>query len=292
MPAGFSIVARGPFSLRAAAGFGFGGREAEPDDGAMRLALVVDGFRQHAGVVLTQDAAGVVHATVKGTGETDALRRQVARVLSLDHDGEEFMAAGRRDPVLGQLQAEHPGQRPVLFHSPYEAAAWAVLSARRPRSHAAVTRRLVCEQLGARFELAGHTMDAFPLPERLLELEAMPGVPPEKVVRLHGVAEAALDGRLDPEPLRAMGAERATACVQELRGIGPFYAGLVVVRATGLADVLPTGETRVLSHAAHYYGRPAPLTPEELAELAEQWRPLRTWAVVLIRLAGDRAGLG
>ena len=48
-------------------------------------------------------------------------------------------------------------------------------------------------------------------------------------------------------------------------------------------------ERRVMGHAARLYGRP------ELAEdleafrtLSEQWRPFRTWAAVLIRLAGTR----
>jgi len=34
---------------------------------------------------------------------------------------------------------------------------------------------------------------------------------------------------------------------------------------------------------------PAPLTLEGLTELAEPWRPFRTWVTVLLRLAGDRS---
>jgi 3-methyladenine DNA glycosylase/8-oxoguanine DNA glycosylase len=33
------------------------------------------------------------------------------------------------------------------------------------------------------------------------------------------------------------------------------------------------------------------LSTEGLAGIAENWRPFRTWATVLIRAAGDRAGL-
>jgi len=40
--------------------------------------------------------------------------------------------------------------------------------------------------------------------------------------------------------------------------------------------------------AARYYGLPEPLGAEAFAELAERWRPFRTWAAVLIRLAGTR----
>jgi DNA-3-methyladenine glycosylase II len=51
------------------------------------------------------------------------------------------------------------------------------------------------------------------------------------------------------------------------------------------------GEPRLASYVPHFYGAgPAPASPEELARVAENWRPFRTWAAVLIRAAGDRAG--
>jgi DNA-3-methyladenine glycosylase II len=43
------------------------------------------------------------------------VRQQVARVLSLDYDGAEFLRVGERDPVIGRLQAAAPGLRPPLF---------------------------------------------------------------------------------------------------------------------------------------------------------------------------------
>ena len=38
--------------------------------------------------------------------------------LSLDIDGQGFLEIGRRDPVIGKLQADYRNLRPVLFHSP------------------------------------------------------------------------------------------------------------------------------------------------------------------------------
>ena len=234
---------RGPFSLRAAAGFGFGPNEGRPPpyDGAMRLAFPVDGDRGYAAVALRQEADdGPVVAELELADGADraAAVRQAARVLSLDHDGRGFAAIGERDPVLGRLQRAHPGQRPVLFHSPYEAAAWSVISARRPSSQAAGIRRALAADLGRTFTVAGEEVAAFPRPERLLELEPRAGLPPEKVERLHGVAEAALAGELDAGRLQEMGPERALEAVRRLRGIGPFYAGLIVLRGTGFADAM------------------------------------------------------
>ena len=166
------LIPRGPFSLKGAAEFGFGPNEgrAPPFDGAMRLAFAVDGGRGYAGAVLRQpDTDGPVSVALETTGgaDPDAALRQLARVVSLDHDGEAFVRVGRRDPVIGELQRAHPGQRPVLFHSPYEGAAWAIISARRPAAQAAGVRLALSRDLGATFELAGETVPAFPQPDVL-----------------------------------------------------------------------------------------------------------------------------
>jgi len=291
-----TLTPRGPFSLRAAAEFGFGGNDGRPPpfDGLMRLAFPLDGGRGYAGVVAAQpDPDGPVECEVRlaeATGGDLALvERQLARVLSLDHDGEEFLAVGARDAVIGELQHRHPGQRPVLFHSPYEAAAWAIISARRPAAQAARVRHALALRLGARFELAGAELAAFPQPERLLVASEDDGLHAEKVERLHAVAHAALAGALDPDRMQALGPDAAWAAVQELRGIGPFYAGLVVLRAGGFADAgLLIAEPRVLAHAARFYGLAAPPSLEAFQRMALAWRPYRTWTTVLIRLAGDR----
>ena len=116
----------------------------------------------------------------------------------------------------------------------------------------------------------------------------MKGLPQLKVERLHAVAEAALAGRLDPGHLRALAPEAALAELQELPGIGPFYSMLILVRASGHADVLAEGERRVLAAVAHFYELDQPPSPERFAELAEAWRPFRTWASVLLRYAAER----
>jgi DNA-3-methyladenine glycosylase II len=262
----------------------------------MRLAFAVDGGDGYAGVVLRQptlepDAPVEVEVQLSGGADADAALRQTARIVSLDYDGEEFLKAGERDPVIGRLQRTHAGQRPVLFHSPYEAAAWAIISARRPAGQAAHVRNAIAEQHGAAFELAGQTLHSFPQPDRLAELpQGTEGLNAQKVERLWGVARAAVEGQLDAEHLKRLGPEQATEAVQKLKGLGPFYAGLVVVRASGFADaLLQTAEPKLLGRAKELYGLDAPPTLGQFADMAEKWRPFRTWTTVLIRLAGDRA---
>lgn len=294
----FTILPRGAFSLRESALFGFGQRvpfgqrvqAASGDDGfdgVMRLAFCLDGYRQHVGVEVRQDGAGV-HCVVHGAGELDAIQAQVARALSLDHDGRGFAEVGERDPVIGRLQRAAPGLRPPLFYSPYEAAAWAVLSARRPARQMAEVRHDLSERHGASFELAGEVVPALPTPEQMLTVQQFPGVSEDKIERLHGVARAAIDGLLDVPRLMALGPQEAMAVVQQIKGIGPFYSELIIVRATGYADVLPRQETLARDLIQELYGLPSPPAPEAVEALAEVWRPFRTWSVVLIRAAADR----
>jgi len=108
------------------------------------------------------------------------------------------------------------------------------------------------------------------------------------VGRLHGVARAALEGRLDVERLRALGPDAAAEALQEIPGIGPFYAGLVVVRATGFTDVLPPDQRRLAPLVARLYGLPEPASPEDVERIAEAWRPFRTWVSVLVRSTAAR----
>jgi DNA-3-methyladenine glycosylase II len=286
----FTIAPSGPFSLEQAATFGFGQRAGGGWDGVMRLAFCLDDYSAQAGVEVRQDASGTVQCVLHGPADLDveAVTRQVARVLSLDYDGEEFARIGERDPVIGRLQAAAPGLRPPLFYSPYEAAAWSVLSARRPAGQMMTVRQRLSEAHGASFELAGQQLAAFPTPEALLRVESFPGIGADKLGRLHGVARAAHAGLLDVAALMALGPEAASAQVQQINGIGPFYSSLIVIRGTGFADVLPVAEPRALSLAARLYERPEPLDEATFTELAEPWKPLRTWAVVLIRAAGPR----
>jgi DNA-3-methyladenine glycosylase II len=287
------LTPKGPFDLRRLAGFGFGPETGRPEatEPVMRLAFCLDDLHGHTGVVLRQGEDGVVRGELQGDGEPAAVTAQVARILSLDHDGEAWLEVGERDTVIGELQRRYPGLRPPLFHSPYEATAWAIISARRPARQAASVRNEIAGRLGRAFELDGERLVAFPTPHRLFEIEPIKGLPAVKVERLRAVAEAALAGRLDAERLRGAEPETALAELQELPGIGPFYAMLILVRSSGHADLLPAGERRVLACAAHYYALDAPPSPERFAELAEPWRPFRTWATVLLRYAGGIDGI-
>ncbi len=289
----FTIVPTAAYSLRESAEFGFGGRAADRFDGVMRMAFCLDGYQSQVGVELTQDERGV-HGTVRsadGRGDrvdVEAARRQVARVLSLDHDATGFADVGVRDPVIGQLQEVAPGLLPPLFYSPYEAAVWSIISARRPAKQMAEVRRKLSEQFGAIFRLAGQSVAAVPTPAQLLRVSEFPGLTAEKIDRLHGVAHKAEQGVLDVDRLRHIGPEASTDDLLRLKGIGPFYASLITIRTVGFTDIPPADEPMLRDLVTQLYRLPEPCSREQFLEIAEVWKPFRTWAAVLIRAAAGR----
>jgi DNA-3-methyladenine glycosylase II len=151
-----------------------------------------------------------------------------------------------------------------------------------------VVRDRLSRAHGAVFDLAGQQLAALPTPAELLRVEAFPGIPADRIERLHGVARAAQEGRLDAAGLQRLGPEEAMARLREIPGIGPFYSALIVIRGTGFTDVLPLGEPKLRTLVEQLYNLPAPVSDETLSGLAEAWKPFRTWAAVLIRAAAKR----
>jgi DNA-3-methyladenine glycosylase II len=286
------LTPRGPFSLAAgrdfAGGFpaGIGGGGVGP--GSITLAFPVEGLDTSAAIGLWQDPDGVVRGrSDAGNDVLEVAGRQAARSLSLDHDGTGWPAVGERDPIVGRLQREHDYLRPVCFYSAYEAVTSFVIGQRISRRQSAVIKRDLAERLGDRPTIAGVEVPAFPRPARLLELRGARGLSDEKVRRLHGLAQAALDGRLDTETLRAMPADAALSSLRELPGVGPFTADAVLYRGCGVADGIPASDELGQTVIRELYGLET-VTPADVERISDAWRPYRMWAVVLLRMGWTR----
>jgi DNA-3-methyladenine glycosylase II len=281
----FELHPRGPYALAASVRFleGFAPAAYESaTPGHLHLAFVADGGAAVAGVCVRAEG-GVVAGEIVGEADPGVVRAQVARILSLDVDGSGFPAVGARDPVIGRLQAHYPGLRPVLFYSPYEAAAWALIGHRIRITQAARIKARMAEEVGPAVMVHGERLHAFPGPARLADLDAVPGLPTQKVDRLRSLGRAAAGGALDAAHLRALPPAEALARLKELPGIGDFSAQLILLRGAGEPDYLPTAEPRLGRAVARAYGLDRPPTATKLAALAEAWRPYRTWATLLLR---------
>jgi len=254
------------------------------DPRTIAMAFPVEGWTHSAAVLLRQTAPD----TVEGSTDSPAAWRQALEVLSLDVDGSGYPAVGDRDPVIGALQRDHAHLRPVLFHSPYEAACALVIGHRMRIEQGRAIRQRMARDLGESFTVAGAAVHAFPAPQQVLRLASYPGITEEKVTRLHGIAEAALEGRLDRARLRNLPLPEALADMKRLRGVGDFFSVGIVMRGAGLLDAVP-GDDLTRAGIRRFYDLPATPSDADVARITDAWRPYRMWCSVLVHASERRA---
>lgn len=282
------IPFQGPFDLTASArfleGFAPAARaDAASSPGELRLAFPVAPSWRPVGVLVRQATPnGPVRMAVQGDpSDVDHAVTAARRILSLDVDATDFAAVGARDPVIGELQARYPGLRPVAFHSPYEAACFCIIGHRIRMAQAATIKRNLAIEFGTPVDVHGVVLPSFPPPAVLRAVPRIPMVSERKSDRLKAIAEAAEAGRLEAAELRSMSVPEALAQLRTLPGIGEFSSELVLLRGAAHPDGFPDAETRLHEEMRRNY--PA-TTKAELREVADEWRPFRTWASLLLRV--------
>lgn len=279
---------QGPYDM-AHQGRHFGGW-VRSTDGGIVMAFPVEDWTHSAAVVLRQ-RGNTVEGQVQGGGR--AAWKQALAVLSLDEDGSGYPAVGDRDPVLGALQRESDYLRPVLFHSPYEAACAFVIGHRIRITQQRAIRQRIAREHGEAFEIAGAVVHAFPTPQRLRKLTAIPGVAQDKVAKLHAIADAAMQGRLDRARLRVQPAGEAIAEMRTLPGVGPFFATGIVLRGAGRTDAVPV-EAITRAGIGRLYGLATEPDDAEVERITVAWAPYRMWCSVLVHAweRGERVKVG
>lgn len=200
----------GPWSLTTSRMFweGFTPAALPIHDGenSLRTVFLVEQSWRRAEAEVTQQGSSA-RVTVSGDADLDAAVTQTCRFLSLDVDGRGWPDVALRDQVIANAQRHLLGLRPCGFHSPYEAAAWAVLSQRIRITQAARLRDQLIDRHGEQ--------GAFPSPHVLRHLDL--DLPGRKTEYLHAVADAALDGLLNGAALRAVDPDDAISSVQEVK---------------------------------------------------------------------------
>src|ERR1700736_70174 len=293
MSKAFGLRPRGPFNLQAANDY-FGGwiASAATHDLAIPMAFPVERLEDSAAVVLRQQDAGDVAGEVfRDAAHPERAWEQALAVLSLDINATDFPEVGREDPVAGDLQRRYEGLRPVLFHSPYEAAAAFVIGHRISISQGRTIRTRLAAAHGEAIDTDIGVQRAFPTPRSLLRIESFPGIAPAKWPRLHAVAQAALDGVLDRAALRAMPVADALTLLRTIPGVGPFFSQGVLIRGAGTVDVVSDDEVTKRAVQQAYKLDHLPDHAEVLS-IAERWKPFRTWVTVLLHVSLRRDGGG
>jgi len=275
-PIALRLPYRAPIDLSRMLGFlatrAIPGVEAGDDTEYRRTLLLPHGTGLMA---VTEGGPGWLSCTLRLTDLRDlaAAVQRCRRLFDLDADTAPIAAALGDDPVLGPLVTKSPGRRVPGHVDGDELAVRAVLG---QQVSVAAARRLgarLTEAYGIPLaEPDGELTHCFPTAAALAAADpaALP-MPRSRSAALTGLAaaidsgEVALDGGADRE--------RVSAALLALPGIGPWTVGYIRMRALADPDSFLPTDVGVLA-ALRELGATAPA-----AELAEAWRPWRSYAV-------------
>lgn len=231
------------------------------------------------GSVTLRPADGHVAAELRLADLRDlpAAVRRVRALLDLDADPQAIVEALGDDPLLGATIRATPGRRVPGHVDAHEQALRAVIGQQvSTRGAATLAARLTVaygEPLAAPLGVRGVTR-LFPSAEALADADPTTfGMPRSRAAALAGLARALASGDLTLD----IGSERLDTRTRllALRGIGPWTAGYVQMRALRDPDVF-LGTDLVIRKALERLGEDARPGPAD--RLAERWRPYRSYA--------------
>jgi AraC family transcriptional regulator of adaptative response / DNA-3-methyladenine glycosylase II len=208
--------------------------------------------------------------------DLQAAVQRCRRLLDLDADPAAIDAHLSSDPVLAPLVAKRPGLRSPGHPDGPELVVRAVLGQQVSVAGARTTAARLVASHGAPLQHpVGEVTHRFPTAERLADIAAGDlAMPRSRATALIEVNRRIATGEL----LVDAGADRGEVveALQRVRGIGPWTAGYVAMRALGDPDVfLPTdlGVRHALVAAA------VPADARSAAARAEAWGPFRSYAL-------------
>jgi DNA-3-methyladenine glycosylase II len=286
--ASFELAKPAEFDLAECAAFltGFRAVSAAGSETGLDLAFALDGDWEPVGVHIS-DRNNVLAIDVRSNPDgasNEAVQQNLDRVLGLSLDIGQYRDIGERDPVIGQLQRDNPGVRPVLFPTAWEAGVWSVITQRTRRVQAVAIKQRLAETHGNRVVCPdGSVIHGFPGPATLRGISEIKGLPLQKIEWLHGLADAALMGVLDCDVLAGVPQADGMAALRAIPGIGPFSSELILARGAGNPDIFPMHEPMLHETMTRLYGI---ADKNRHRELAEAWRPYRSWVSFLIRVGG------
>ena len=103
------------------------------------------------------------------------------------------------------------------------------------------------------------------------------GISGSKANYIKGIAEAFVDGRLDPLELEAMDDKQITAALTALKGVGPWSAEMFLMFGMGHPDVWSPGDLGLRNAVRSLFGDDI-----DVVATTETWRPYRTYAALYL----------
>lgn len=216
---------------------------------------------------------------------------RISFYLSLDDDLAPFYTLAEEDPPFLKVVETLYGYHQVKFLTPWENAAWAILTQRTSTPVARTYKRRITERYSAPLKTPYGTFWAFPEPADLLganlsELGGMTG----GFRRNHFLLSAAQAfAQVDEGWLRTAPYAEARRWLRQIKGIGEWSSAFVLLRGLGrteraiLEDPKNPYVIRLLEAANRFYG---PLSIGGLREKAAHYGPWQGYWAHYLRAVG------
>jgi AraC family transcriptional regulator of adaptative response / DNA-3-methyladenine glycosylase II len=219
---------------------------------------VEDGMYVRGSVSVRHDEKG---ASLLVSDRSPDVVRRVRHLFDLEADPSPIAERLNKDRLLRPILARHAGIRVPGAWDAFEVAIRAIVGQQVSVAGATTTMR----------KLVGQST-SFPTPAQLAaaSINGMPRQRAETIVRLSAAVTAG-------EPILERGAslDESIRRLTAIKGIGPWTAHYIAMRALREPDAFPAGDL-ILQRAAGVRSE------KELLRMAEKWRPWRAYAVMLL----------
>jgi AraC family transcriptional regulator of adaptative response / DNA-3-methyladenine glycosylase II len=216
---------------------------------------------------------------------TNALFETVQKareVFDLDAPISEIRATLAKDQALKAMLRKNPGVRVPGAWDGFEITIRAILGQQISVKAATTLAGRIAGKYGMRLDLPGTNIEnglshLFPTAERLMRARLHNiGLVRSRADTIRRVAAAVVSGELqfdvaqDPEQFRD--------ALMAIKGVGDWTAQYVAMRALKNPDAFPGSDLGLVKAIAY----PDRVTPKELITMAEDWRPWRAYAALLL----------
>ncbi len=186
------------------------------------------------------------------------LSQRVGFFLSIDDDLAPFYALGQADPAFAPVIEQMYGYHQVKFLTPYENAAWAIMSTRTGMPQAKQIKERFVAAYGDGLEVDGRRYAAFPeahdvLGASITDLEQVVGLM-RRAEFIHSASRAF--ATVDPAWLLEADYDAVKAWLLTIKGIGAWGSSFILIRALGRLERLDAPEWRLMEQVARRYSVP------------------------------------
>ena len=223
------------------------------------------------------------------------------RLVGAHEDLRPFYEAVEDDDPMAEFLRRFRGLGIPQAVSPFEGLVLSILGQQISNEVARVLRDLLVDTLGVTVSVGGAKYRVFPSAAAI----AAAGVDELRRIKLSArkaeyicdIAASVESGALDLDALADLSDESIVEELVKLRGVGPWTAHWLLIRAYNRPDGFPHGDLAVQRSLGALYNGGERLTALEALELSARWKPYRSYLVTYMfaaarngLIAGSRSG--